>query len=125
MKRFLPVVLAITLSILAPLAAFASTPSLTASWNAVTTADGGAVTLTSPVTYNLYQGTSCSSLAIVQGGLVTTSEIISSGLTPGVTYCFAVTAVANGIESAKSNTVTVAVPFPTPDSPTQITIVLH
>lgn len=68
-----------------------------------------------PVSYNLYQGTSPSTLVVVSG--VTkpgTGNVINTGLAPG-TYYWAVTAVdANGLEGAKSALVCKTFPKPVP-----------
>lgn len=114
---------------LLPLITVAQTaPTLTATWTAPTkNTDSSAIT--AALTYNLYAGTSCTALVKAQRAIATTSVTLTgstlTGLIPGATYCFAVTAVANGVESAQSNTATVAIPSPTPNAPSQITIVLH
>jgi hypothetical protein len=98
-------------------------PVVTLSWSAPTlNTDGSAIT--PPLTYNLYQGGSATSLAKVQTGLTSTSTTVSAGLTPGSTQFFSVTAVENGQESAQETPVSVGIPEPVPSAPTGLTVVL-
>jgi len=103
-------------------AAFSQTATVT--WTAPTkNTDGSAITAT--LTYNLYQGVQGASLTKVQSGLASTSATVTTGLTQGTTQCFTVTAVVNAAESAQSTSACVAIAFPTPGVPTQITVVVH
>jgi hypothetical protein len=107
---------------LAAFPALASPPQAALSWTAPTTnTDGSAITV--PLTYNIYQGLS-GSLTKVQSGLSTVTVVITAGLTPGTTQCFAVTAIAAGQESAQSSPACAAIPFAVPGSPGQVTVVV-
>ena len=120
MKRFLCLLLVLGCSV-----SFGqSAHPATVSWTAPTAnTDGTAISAT--LTYNLYQGLQGASLAKVQTGISTTTATVSTGLTPGTTQCFAVTAVANGVESAQSTSACLAIVFPTPGAPSQITVVIR
>lgn len=107
---------------LASPAAFAQTAVV--SWTAPTKNTDGS-TIATTLAYNLYQGVQGTSLTKVQTALATTSVTVTAGLTPGTTQCFTVTAVSNGMESAQSSSACVAIVFPTPGVPTQITVVIH
>lgn len=108
-----------------PLVGGGLTVSAAISWSAPTAnVDGSAIT--GAVSYNLYQGLT-GALAKVQSGIAGGSATVTTGLTPGTTQCFAVTAVVATLESAQSVPVciTLAVPPPpTPVSPTNVTITL-
>jgi hypothetical protein len=75
-------------------------------WGAVTTyADGTAIPSTVPVTYNLYIGTAgkgSEAATPAQSGLTSTS-FATSGYSAGETVCGEFTAVAGGVEGARSN----------------------
>lgn len=101
----------------------ASPPFATLTWIAPTTNTDGS-TITAPITYNVYQGASSTSLAKVATALSGSSDTIT-GLSPGTTAYFAVTSVVNGVESAQSAVVSLAVPFPTPGAPTGITCTMQ
>jgi hypothetical protein len=87
------------------LSAIAQTaPTATLTWSAPTTySDGTSIPSTVAVTYNVYQGTSATSLVKVASGVSTLTNTISTGLADGQTYYWAVTAVAGGLEGAQSN----------------------
>ena len=99
----------ILVSILASLALFVSAvaqtaPTATLTWGAVTAyTDGTAIPSTCPVTYNVYQGTSATTLVKVASGVTTLTSSISTGLSDGVTYFWAITASACSVEGAQSN----------------------
>lgn len=86
-------------------------------------------TITVPVTYKAYFGTSAASLSASKdlgttcGGVV--GGLASAPAGASVTYFFAVTAIADGVESAKSNTAsrTFTTAKPTPGAPTGLTAV--
>jgi hypothetical protein len=91
-------------------------------WTAPTkNTDGTAIT--GAITYNVYQGLA-GALVKVGTGLTTAQDTITTGLTPGTTQCFAVTAVVAGIESGQSATACAAIPQPTPGVPTQVIVVI-
>jgi len=116
MKRFIFGILA---AVVSTVALAANTASL--SWTAVTTnTDGSAVS--GAVTYNVYQGASAGALTSVQTGLTTTSATVTAGLADGATVCFAVTAVAGGIESAQSAVACKTFPAGVPSAPTGLVV---
>jgi hypothetical protein len=122
MRNLGTLLLGACLSLFAGLA-LAATPTASLSWTGVTLDTGGnAIT---GITYNVYQGTQGAALVKVQSALAAVAATVTAGLTQGTTQCFAVTAVANGVESAQSTTACAAIPFPTPGVPTQITVVIH
>lgn len=100
-----------------PVAAMAqaAAPSATLSWAAPTVySDGTAIPSTVTITYNVYQGTSATSLTKVATGVTAVTDSITSGLADGVTYYWAVTAVANSLEGAQSNVVSKSFPAAPP-----------
>lgn len=103
--------------------------SLTASisWVAPTENSDG-TPITGTLTYNLYQGTvppggGAPTMTKVQSGLTSPSATVAS-LTEGTTQAFAVTAIANGQESAMTALDDVVIPLPTPNAPTGLTVTL-
>lgn len=100
-----------------------TTASAAVSWSApAANADGSP--LLGPVTYNLYQGLA-GSLSKVQSGLTSTAVVVTTGLTPNTTQCFAVTAVVLGVESAQSTAACGFVTPPTPGSPGNVVVVIQ
>jgi hypothetical protein len=96
--------LALFLALFTTLALAQTPPTATLTWTAVTTyVDGTTIPSTVAVTYNIYQGTSATSLTKVATGVTTLTSSISTGLTDNQTYFWAVTAVAGGIEGGQSN----------------------
>lgn len=101
MKRLI-----LALALLLPAIAWAANTA-TFSWGAVTQNTDG-TTITGPVTYNIYQ-TACGSTSggsQVASGITGLAYVISTGLADGTTYCWNLTAVAGGVESAYSNQAT-------------------
>lgn len=99
--------------------ALAATPvpadtSAVLTWSVVTTGVDGS-TLTGAVTYNVYRGTSATTLTSLSAGL-TALTYTDSGLAPGVWY-YAVTAVCAALESDKSAVVSKAIVAPAPVKP--------
>lgn len=79
-------------------------PTAAITYTAPTTySDGTPIPSTVAITYNLYQGTSATTLVKVASGLTALSTTVTTGLVDGQTYFWAVTAVAGGLEGAKSN----------------------
>lgn len=114
-----------SLALLAAGIAQAAPPTALVSWTAPT-ANTDASAIVGAITYNIYVGTLVSgacALAKVQSGVATATTTVA--LTPGTTACVAVSAVVGGVESAQSNQATAAVPLPTPNAPSQITVVIH
>lgn len=95
----------------------------TLAWAAVTT-NKDLTAVTSPITYNLYQGATIATMVKVQSGLASPAAVVTAGLTPGTTQEFAVTAVEGGVESAMSAVASVAIPLPVPSAPTGLTVTL-
>jgi hypothetical protein len=92
-----------------------SAPSASLNWSAVTLySNGTAIPSSVAVTYNVYQGTTATSLAKVTTGVTGVTNTITTGLIAGNTYYWAITAVANGLEGAKSNVASKVFPPPTP-----------
>jgi len=81
-------------------------PTATLSWAAPTAySDGTPIPSTVTITYNVYQGTSASTLVKVASGVTALTDSITTGLSDGLTYYWTVTAVANSVEGAQSNAV--------------------
>lgn len=103
-------------------AATVAPPQAAVSWVAPTlNTDGTAIS--GPITYNVYQGLT-GALVKVLSNLTTTSTVITTGLTPGSSQCFAVSAVVNGAESAQSAFMCATIPNPIPGSPTTVVVVI-
>jgi fibronectin type 3 domain-containing protein len=120
LKSFIPLIAAACVWGLAPAQTCVpgtpgAAPVATLTFAAVTTnTDGTAIA--APVSYNLYQGPTATSLTMVSGTLKPgTGNTISTGLTAGLTYYWAITAVdANGVEGAKSAVVCKSFPKAVP-----------
>ena len=93
------------------------------SWTAPTTfADGTAIPSTDAITYNLYVGTAgkgSEATTPVQTG-ITATTVTTSGYAAGAVVCGEVTAVVNGVESARSNEACKTFPD-VPSPPTNLT----
>lgn len=123
------VFLGLWLAIYTPLA-FAGSAVLT--WQAPTSyADGTTLPLSSITAYTVYydtgtlnQGTSPKIVLPItaQYPSTLTMSYTVTGLTPGATYNFAVTATASGVESAFSNKVSKAIPASPPSPPSGLSI---
>jgi hypothetical protein len=96
-------------------------PTVAVSWTAPTTNTNGS-TITGAITYNLYVGgTGVAPLVTVQQKGITLTHVPATGVVPGTTMCFAVTAVVGGVESAQTTPVCTAI-TPTPGIPTKLTV---
>lgn len=82
--------------------------------------DGTPIAAGTVVTYGVYQAPQGQPLVKV-ATITGTTTTITTGLTPGATFCFAVTALIAGQESAQSNQVCKLSSFPVP-SPVTITV---
>lgn len=92
------------LLLFASLAVAQAAPTATLSWGAVTTyTDGTTIPASCPVTYNVYQGLTATTLTKVASGVTALTDSISTGLADGVTYYWAITAVSCAVEGAQSN----------------------
>jgi fibronectin type 3 domain-containing protein len=78
--------------------------------------DGTPINSQTAITYRLYQGKRSEQKALV-AEINTTSVTVNTGLPPGET-CWEVTAVANGVESARSNEACKSFPYPAPQAVT-------
>lgn len=76
-------------------------PTAVLTWTAPTSNTDG-TSITGPLTYNVYQGTSPTTLTKVASNVTATTNSITTGLSDGVTYYWSVTAVVGGVESAQS-----------------------
>lgn len=104
----------------------ATPPQANVSWNAPTTyVDGSPITSTSPITYQLYIGSSGKEAKFGAPISNSTSMTVSSLPVSGTQWCAQVSAIVAGVESALSTEACTVVPFPTPNSPIVITIVIH
>jgi hypothetical protein len=97
---------------------FAAAPSAVLTWTAPTLNTDG-TTITGAITYSVYKGATGAETFFTAG--ITTTATTLAG-TPGTTQCFQVTAVVNGVESAKSNEVCKSFPNPVPAAPTGLTV---
>lgn len=77
--------------------------------------DGSSVEAGTSISYRVYQGARGGTKTQV-GTITGTSTTISSGLLAGREYCWEVTSVINGVESARSNEACKSFPFPTPET---------
>lgn len=102
---------------------FAATPSWTVTWTAPTTnTDGTAIT--SPLTYQLYVG--ATGAEVKNGNPVSAPPyVLSPAPAPGVNTCVQVTAIAAGIESARSKEVCATIPLPVPGTPPTVTCTIQ
>lgn len=104
--------------------ATAAASGATLTWTAPTgNSDGTAIS--GALTYNVYQGISVATLSKVVSGLTPTTGVITTGLTAGTTQYFAVTAVANGMESALTPAQALVIPFSTPNPPTNLSCTMQ
>lgn len=97
------------------------------SWLAPTTNVDG-TPITNPITYNVYQG-AMNAVSKVQSNVTGNTAVISTGLTPGTTQCFAVSATELGLEGSESAETCKVIPTPTPTAetpspPSRITLTL-
>lgn len=121
MKRILSILALLTFC--APVVqAQAATPVVTITWVAPTQ-NVDLTPITAPLTYQLYIGKSG---AEVKSGspLAATSFTLTPSPAPGTQVCVKVTAIANGVESAQSGEACATMPFPAPNSPTVVSIVI-
>lgn len=114
--------LAMVLAI-APTAAHAATPTVTLTWNPVTSNVDTTIPLAGPVTYNVYTGAAGAETQL-KTGLTAALYILPTTPAAGQTVCAQVTAVVQGVESAKSNEACGTIQFPTPGSPTVVVITI-
>lgn len=77
--------------------------------------DGTPIPAGTAFTYGVYQAPQGQPLVKV-ATITGTTTTITTGLTPGATFCFAVTAIINGQESAQSNQQCKLSAFPVPSA---------
>jgi hypothetical protein len=132
MKRILALILFLSLLPFMPAVASAQTcvqgaagvaPTATLSWTAPTlNTDGSTITLL-PLTYNLYQGASATTLVKVASGITALTDTITTGLVAGNTYYWTVTVVDSaGSESAQTNPLCKSFPKEVPGTVVNLTI---
>jgi hypothetical protein len=80
--------------------------------------DGTTIASSAAISYRVYQGAKGSTSKALVGTITSTSTTINSGLQAGQEYCWQVTAVINGVESAQSNEGCKSFAFPTPNAVT-------
>ena len=118
--RLLPLILiAAAVCIGSPAIAQAAAPSATLSWGPPTQyVDGTTIPSGTTITYNVYQGRTATTLGTTPAatGVTAVTDTIATGLMDGVTYCWAVTAVVNGLESAQTPAVCKTFPPAAPGS---------
>jgi hypothetical protein len=127
MKRLLiAAALACVLFAIAPSAPAQGTGSGTATWSytaPTTYTDGSSIASGTSVTYNLYVGTAgagSEAATPLQTG-ITALTVTTTGYSAGQTVCGEVTAVVNGVESAKSNEACKSFPL-VPSAPSALTV---
>lgn len=79
--------------------------------------DGSQIAAGTAITYDVYQAPQGQTLVRV-ATITGTTTTITTGLTPGQTFCFAVTAVINGLASDRSNQACKLSAFPVPNAVT-------
>lgn len=93
-------------------------PTATLTWPAPTTNTDG-TPIATPLTYQLYQGTTSGGETEVATAITATSDIINTGLLDSTTYYFEITVTdANGNVSARSNEVCKTFPAGVPNTVT-------
>lgn len=118
MKR-ITLFLALALSSL--FASAQAAPTATITFSAPTLfSDGSSIPASTALTYNLYQGAKGATKPKV--GSVSSPATITTGLQAGSTYCWQVSAVANGVEGALSDEGCKTFPF---SAPGKITITVQ
>jgi len=100
----------------------AAAPQVTVSWVAPTKNEDGSA-ISGAITYQLYVGTSGKEAKF--GNPVTAPPyVITPTPAAGTQVCVQITAMVGGVESAKTSEACATMPFPTPGSPTVVTIVV-
>lgn len=120
-KLFLALMLALTVSAVAPAA---TAPVTTVNWlKSTTNTDGSAIV--GAVTYQLYVGAIGKEVKF--GNPVTSPPYIlnNPAPTPGTQVCVRVTATANGVESDLSDEACTMIPALKPNAPTQVKITVQ
>lgn len=123
MKRILLALGLVLATLLCMGAAYAGTANLT--WIAPTTRTDGSA-LSGAVTYKVYRGTSSAAVASATTPIATvaTGTTYTDASAPAGTQFYAVSAVdAAGVESAKTNAVSVVIPVAPPSPPTGLSVV--
>lgn len=122
-RTFLGALLAVALFLCVGMA-YAGTATL--SWTAPTKRTDGAA-LTGTVTYKVYRGTSAAAVAASTTPIGTSATTgYTDASAPSGTQFYAVTAVdAAGVESAKTNAVSVVIPVAPPEAPTALSVTVQ
>ncbi len=120
MKSFLLLVVSAIL-LLGASVTEATAPQFTITWTAPkTNVDGTAIS--GAITYQVYAGVGSGKEVKIGTPVSAASYVLTPLPAPGSNECVQVTAIANGVESARSVEACATVPFPAPSSPTVITI---
>ena len=107
--KLLPVFMALAFVILTAASAGAQSRSVALRWTASASAAANP-----SLTYNVYRSPGCSgTFTRLNSSAVTATSFTDAGVAPG-TYCYQVTAVLNGSESAPTNQAAAVVPAPAP-----------
>lgn len=80
--------------------------------------DGSSIPAGTAITYRVYQGSKGQANKPLIGTITTTSATVSAGLQAGTEYCWQVSAVINGQESALSNEACKSFPALAPEAVT-------
>lgn len=96
MKRLL-----LLFGILVSAPALAVEPAVISFAAPTTFTDGSSIPAGTVFSFNIYQGARGEAKVKI-ATISTTGTTITTGLVPGTTYCFAATAVVNGVESAQA-----------------------
>lgn len=99
----------------------AATPTVTVSWVAPT-ANVDGTPIAGPITYQFYVGTS--GKEVKSGQPVSGLTMNIAAPPPGQQVCVQLTAIVNGVESDKTSEACAVMPFPQPNGPTVVTIVI-
>lgn len=117
------ILFAVLLLALLPLAHAVTPPQFTVSWTAPVNNTDGSV-ISGAITYQMYAGVGPGK-EVKLGTPVSSPPYVITPVAPGTNECVQVTAIVNGVESAKSAEACSTMPLPSPNSPTIITITIR
>jgi len=99
-------------------------PQFTITWVGPTNYIDGTPIGTAAITYQLYAGAGSGKEAKLGSPVTSPPYVITPSPSPGTNECVQITAIVNGVESAKSAEACATMPFPAPTSPTVVTITI-